>query len=152
MTKWNQKDWIKIAVLLWILMMCIAKEALMRRYKIRVVSAQGLINLFARSWTDKDVNFEAQIMNTPILFVEELYKENFTALNVPTITRVIKYREETLRATCFTCNETIDSISKNYSQALASAITGTCRIVEFESKFDWRTILQERWEKNLEGK
>ena len=115
------------------------------------MSAQGLINLFARSWKDEEVDFEKSIMQAQILFVEELYKENFTSINVPTLTRVIKYREETLRATCFTCNETLDSIANTYSQALASAITGTCRISEFESKLDWRNILQERWEKDLEA-
>jgi DNA replication protein DnaC len=132
-----------------LLLMAIARHAMSIGIRTKVLTAQGIINFFARSWQDKEISFEHSIMSVPFLCIEELYKENFTSLNVPTLTRVVKYREEAQLATCFTCNESLLNIAKNYSEALASAITGCCRVIEFDSKLDWRTIMQENWRNDI---
>jgi len=135
-----------------LLLMCIAREALARGMRIKVVSAQGLINLFAKSWdANNELNFESSVMKVPFLFIEEMGKEHMTSIALPTLTRVVKYREEAQLPTCFTCNEDFENIQKSYSPALASAILGTCKLIHFDSKLDWRNLLQESWQKELEA-
>jgi DNA replication protein DnaC len=134
-----------------LLLMCIAKEALSKGMRIRVVTAQSLINLFAKSWdAEKGLHFESLIMKVPFLFVEELGKEHMTQIALPTLTRVVKYREEALLPTCFSCNEDFETIEKQYSASLASSIIGSCKLVHFDSSLDWRKVLQESWTKEIE--
>ena len=132
-----------------LLLMALARTAMKKGIRTKVVTAQGLINAFARSWTDEDFNFNHALMGVPLLCIEEMNKENFTTLTTPTLTRVIKYREEAQLSTILTSNQGIEVISSNYSVAIASAITGCCKIIEFESKLDWRSVMQEQWETDI---
>lgn len=135
-----------------LLLMCLAKEALSKGLRIRVVTAQGLINVFAKSWnSEAGINFENYVMKVPFLFVEELGKEHMTQIALPILTRVVKFREEAQLPTCFSCNEDFEVIRTKYSAALASSIMGTCKLIHFESKLDWRNALQEQWQKELES-
>jgi len=137
-----------------LLMMCIAKEALNKKYSVRVVSAQGIVDEFAKSWDSEygQKDFKTRIMNVKLLCIEEMNKEFFNSVTIPTLTRVIKYREANCLATMITCNEDIQIIEKKYSPTIASAIKGSCKLLRFDSDLDWRDIEQENWESDLQHK
>jgi len=133
-----------------LLLNCIAKEALRKRKRVVVLSAYKLVDLFAQSWNpDNEVNFDYKILKAPLLCVEEMNKELFNSATLPTMTRVVKYREANLKATCFTCNEPIEIIEKKYSKAIASSIRSMCKLILFDSGIDWRNVENENWERDL---
>lgn len=133
-----------------LLMALIVKEALKKRIRVRMVSSHAIIQRTAATWDkDSDVDFDHEMLHVPLLCVEELNKEFHTALTTPTLTRVIKYREANMKATCFTCNEDMADIKEKHSNAMFSAVKGMCKELVFDSTLDWRDIEQANWQRDI---